>query len=85
MTATHETLILGCEGGALPAGVTLDAALAEFAELNAYAAHAYFVERHVKGVAWKTLKASLTDKFGFTDRQMSSIAFLVDGRASWKA
>jgi hypothetical protein len=29
----------------------------------------------------QTLKASLTDKFGFTDRQMSSVAFLIDGKA----
>lgn len=79
MTATHETMVLAC-GSALPQGVTLEQALGDIAAHMAGAAHVYFVERHVHGTPWKDLKKSLSDRFGLTDRQMSSVAFLVDGK-----
>lgn len=80
LTFTHETSVLGCETP-LPAGVAVGQALAEIAEHLGRAARSYFVARHVRGEPWKDLKNRLSDSFGLTDRQMSSVAFLVDGKA----
>lgn len=76
---TYETLVLSADG--FPDGVSVDSLLSEVAELEARCAHAYFVARHVKGMAWGALKRDMPKRFGLTNRQFSSVGYVVDGMA----